>query len=399
MSNGLLFLNPLYYVNFCYCFCISILHYFPISIFVFKIDAPCTCIQLLLACTMANISFDDIEPLSDSECQSTHLSPVMEHLTIVTPTISQQSSPSILMGLSDSFASAALAFHHDDDCCPSPPLSSLVHGSSSPPQPHAGALHPILHMDPDSVTITMEVETDDDEDCVASTLQPELPAGAASADDPPPDAAAASDGSSPPGVGLPPADAPTAAAPSPPGVGIPPPGVGLPPADIAAAAAAHASAVDAAAAAAATGSGGPRVRFPSYFSVPPPSAPQPGSSNYVSPGFGPQPGTSRDSDQPQQQQRSFMDTFLSIEEANLISQHFEYVSSFPTVAQMILNVYYPLYTSPIIPMCKKCVALFCINYSVLRITDYVFTDQVSTSFRDEFYCSMCSKCLFKLHNV
>lgn len=101
-----------------------------------------------------------------------------------------------------------------------------------------------------------------------------------------------------------------------------------------------------------------------------------------------------------QQSYSNTETFLSIEEANLINLHFEYLSTFGhafrSVSQMFLDIYYLIHTRPIIPMCKRCVESYCLNYSVFHIIDYIFTDQVCTSFRAEFYCSVCLKRLFNL---
>lgn len=92
-------------------------------------------------------------------------------------------------------------------------------------------------------------------------------------------------------------------------------------------------------------------------------------------------------------------TFLTFEEARTIQSHYEHFKDYSCVVRMKLVVFYPLYTSPIIPMCRVCVHQYCINYSHFNVIDYLFPNDVDKSFRDEFYCFVCNMALFSLTSV
>lgn len=89
-------------------------------------------------------------------------------------------------------------------------------------------------------------------------------------------------------------------------------------------------------------------------------------------------------------------SFLSLEECRLLQEHYERFRDFGGVVRMSLKVFYPSYTHPVIPMCKDCVRSYCINYSSFLIVDYIFRDDIDRSYRDNYYCALCSKPLFTL---
>lgn len=76
--------------------------------------------------------------------------------------------------------------------------------------------------------------------------------------------------------------------------------------------------------------------------------------------------------------------FISYEEADLLTGHYERVSHFAGPVRIEYKFYYPTYTMTLLVGCQSCINSFCLNCSCMSIIDYIFRDDVASSFRDKF---------------
>lgn len=95
--------------------------------------------------------------------------------------------------------------------------------------------------------------------------------------------------------------------------------------------------------------------------------------------------------------RCHLPPFMTDEEHSLVQGYFDLLSSYCLPVRMECTIYFPRHTFPIIPMCETCVKVFCVNWDKLFIKDYV--EHESNSFKENLYCKMCRRRLFKFTNV
>lgn len=84
---------------------------------------------------------------------------------------------------------------------------------------------------------------------------------------------------------------------------------------------------------------------------------------------------------------------------DLIRSFYEMLDRYEGIVRIETMFYTPVYTNPILHLCLQCVKKFCINYICFPVTDYIFPEDRSDSYRDSYYCMFCSRELITLHRV